>query len=971
MADDAAAQDGQRPAAGEAAHDSRVAGRPEQAGGRLVGRDGVSWSLYIHCPAEGRCAVRLRAGAVCAACLIWALPSVDALAGGEQSYELVFSTYAGGKNWEHARDVCADKDGNVYMVGGTSSPDFPTTPGAYDRTFHDGGKGTGAAGLCDAFVMEFSPEGKLIWSTLLGGPGYDRAYGVEVDAKGYVYVTGRCGPDFPVTPGAFQTKYRGRTVSFYGSQNAFVAKLKPDGSGLVWSSYVGTCAGCRDLAIDADGNVYLPLAISPGRGDTPDWYAKAFSKAFQAKPAGGLDVGVVKVHADGVRVLWATWLAGSGNESGMVSVRVDAQRNVCVVCGTQSKDMPTSDGAHDRTCNGKGGPYYGKLSTDGQRLLFGTYLGGSGTDIACNTHNLAVDAEGNVYGFICTNSADFPTTPGAFDRTYNGGGEVAVVKLSPTGALLASTFIGGKGEEGGDGIYVDKAGNVFFTGHTKSTDFPTTPGAFQAVHGGAGDAFVAVLSADFRRLLYSTYMGGKAGDVGRSACLGPDGSLCVTGSANGPGWPVRNAFQATFAGSNDPRWGNGDCILARFRPTPRAGPQATPEVRRRAAASARAKWLSSRAVTKEIAVRCAVICPLVVLMLAARASLAVQPVFPGPDWQSKSPAQVGLDASKLKAFSDFTAGRGCVTRHGYMVYAWGNHTKPGDVASACKPFFSHFLFKALEEGKVPSLDEKVVRYEPRLGQINKDLGFKDKDITWRHFATQTSCYQVTDKPGSAFCYNDWQMALFWDLLFTRVYGADYATVDEKVLRPLLTDAIGCQDKPTMMAFGLKDRPGRVKISPRDFCRFGLLYLNRGQWNGKSLLNEKLAVMAVTRPLLAALPRASRKLAEIIPGQRSLGSTEKPDNQCPHQGSYSFLWWVNGLDEKGKRLWPGVPEDAYGAFGHGGPRAMALIPSLGLVVSWNDAKLKGWEQVGRAIKLCADAVTDRPAATQPDKSVVSH
>ena len=143
---------------------------------------------------------------------------------------------------------------------------------------------------------------------------------------------------------------------------------------------------------------------------------------------------------------------------------------------------------------------------------------------------------------------------------------MAIVKLSPTGALLRSTLIGGSGDEGPDGIYVDPAGNVFFAGATSSTDFPTTPGAFQATHGGDRDAVVVVLSADFSRLLYSTYMGGKAFDTGRSACLGRDGSLYVTGAANGAGWPVRNAFQANFAGTNDGRWGNGDCILARFKP---------------------------------------------------------------------------------------------------------------------------------------------------------------------------------------------------------------------------------------------------------------------------------------------------------------------------------------------------------------------------------------------------------------------
>jgi hypothetical protein len=349
-------------------------------------------------------------------------------------------------------------------------------------------------------------------------------------------------------------------------------------------------------------------------------------------------------------------------------------------------------------------------------------------------------------------------------------------------------------------------------------------------------------------------------------------------------------------------------------------------------------------------------------MASGPPGLAVEPVFPGDHWQERSPAEVGLDAAKLKTFSDYAGGRGCVTRYGYMVYSWGDPAMAGDVASACKPFFSHFLFKAIEDGKVAGLDERVIKYEPRLGRINEALGFKDRLTAWRHVATQTSCYQLTEKPGTAFCYNDYQMALFCDTLFLRVYGASYDTVDKKVLRPLLAGPLGCQDNPTMMAFGPKDRPGRVAVSPRDFCRFGLLYLRQGKWGEAQLLDEQYAVTAVTSPLPAALPRAKGQAAEVIPGQRTLGSKNVPDNQCPHHGSYSFLWWMNGVDEKGRRLWPGAPDDAFGAFGHGGPRAMVVIPSLDLVLSWNDAKLTGWDQVGQALKLVAAAAAAKPTAT---------
>ncbi len=367
-----------------------------------------------------------------------------------------------------------------------------------------------------------------------------------------------------------------------------------------------------------------------------------------------------------------------------------------------------------------------------------------------------------------------------------------------------------------------------------------------------------------------------------------------------------------------------------------------------------------------------VIIAVVVAQMSALPALAGKPVFPGKTWAVKTPAEVGLDKDKLKAFSDYLGGRGCVTRGGVMVYTWGNYKRRGDVASACKPWYSHFLFKALEDGKIPSLDEKIVKYEPRLKDINKDLGYKDRDITWRHVANQISCYGLVEKPGAAYAYNDWQMAMFWDCLFKKVYGATYKNVDAKVLQPLLTKPLQCEDAPTMMVFGVKNRPGRVGVSPRDFCRLGLLYLHKGNWRGKQLISEKHAVTAVTSPLPLSIPRAGRKAAEMIPGQRSIGSRSIPDNQCDHDGGYSWLWWINGIGRDGKRNWPDVPTDAYGAFGHAaGKRALVVIPSLDIVVSWNDTLLHRKDKnANGALKLLVASVTDTRAGPAQGQIAVS-
>jgi hypothetical protein len=500
--------------------------------------------------------------------LFGAVPARPVLA--EESYDLSFSTYLGGTGWEHARDVCADSHGNIYVCGGTASRDFPTTPGAYRRALRTGDT---SGDVCDAFICKFAPDGRLIWSTYLGGPGYDRAYGIEVDEQGYVYVAGRAGRGFPTTPDAFQPQFQGYNSGGYGGfQNAFVAKLSPDGSRLLWASYVGVAQLCRDIAIDARGDIYLPLGF-PNKGITPpaDW----FTHAFQKTPKGGTDCGAVKLSGDGRKVLWATWLGGSADESQAASIRVDAKGYVSLYFHTLSPDMPTTAETFGRKYNGKGDGFVVRLTPDGSGLAFGAYLGGNG-DEQISTHNLAVDREGNVCVSTQTSSTDFPTTAGAVQRKLRGKTDMAVVKFSPTGALLAATYLGGRGEENADGIYVAEEGNVLVTGETSSDDFPVTQNAFQRKFGGNHDAVLVRLDGGLTRILYATYLGGPAYDNGRSGFLGRDGSLYVTGSSDGGGWPTRNAFQSAFAGG-PAEWGAGDVILAKFVRRISTGGSAAPD----------------------------------------------------------------------------------------------------------------------------------------------------------------------------------------------------------------------------------------------------------------------------------------------------------------------------------------------------------------------------------------------------------
>jgi hypothetical protein len=455
---------------------------------------------------------------------------------------LSFSTYLGGSSGETLRDVTTDSQGNIYVTGGTSSADFPTTAGAYDRTHN---------GSADVFVTKLDPSGtQILWSTFVGGPNHDRAYGIEVDAQGYVYIAGRAGAGFPVTTGAFQTTFKGGDGGIYGTQDGFVCKIAPTGASLVWCSYFGTedAAIIRDLAVDASGDVYLAGGYFSG-----SWVAGVQS-AFVNTPRGGNDVVLAKVKGDGTRVLWAAYAGGSGNEDNTPSVRLDSAGSPYVLFTTESGGIATS-GAADTTYGGNQDMFVAKYNAANGARVWGTYIGGSDNE-STETHEFAgIDAQGNVYVTGPTLSADFPVTTGAFDTTFNGpsgGNDVFVVKIAPDGSrFLAATYLGGNGWDRSEGATVDAAGNVYFTGVTSSTNFPVTTDAVQQILRGGSDAIVVKLSPDLSTLLYGSYLGGTGDEGGRCAAVDGGGAILLGGDTNSADWPVVNAWQRTRNGTGD------------------------------------------------------------------------------------------------------------------------------------------------------------------------------------------------------------------------------------------------------------------------------------------------------------------------------------------------------------------------------------------------------------------------------------
>jgi hypothetical protein len=226
---------------------------------------------------------------------------------------------------------------------------------------------------------------------------------------------------------------------------------------------------------------------------------------------------------------------------------VDASGNAYVVGSTGSPDFPTTQAALQTTYGGGIDAFVTKLNAAGSALVYSTYLGGSNYDYA---YGIAIDAPGNAYVTGLTDSADFPTTPGAFQTTY---AEIFVSKLSAAGsALVYSTFLGGGVYDSGYSIAVDASGNAYVTGRTYSPNFPTTPDAFQTTYGGGFDAFVSKLNAAGSVLLYSTYLGGNDDEQGHGIAVDASGNAYVTGYTGSSNFPTTpGAFQTTYGSGGD------------------------------------------------------------------------------------------------------------------------------------------------------------------------------------------------------------------------------------------------------------------------------------------------------------------------------------------------------------------------------------------------------------------------------------
>lgn len=411
-------------------------------------------------------------------------PALDSTLGGQQDAfvskldstgtTLIYSTYLGGSSADSARAIAVDSFGNAYVTGITGSSDFPATMGVVQGM---------PGGSADAFVTKLNSNGSaLVYSTYLGGAGFDQGVGIDVDTTENAYITGSTASTvFPTTMGAFDTSCGTDGTCNGGLADAFVTKLNSTGTALSYSTYLGGSAGDSGNAIALDGSNNAYVAGSSQSTNFPN--------DVMGSPPAVPNAFLTKVNSTGAALSYSFLIGGSGTDSGL-GVAVDGPGSAYITGFTSSADFLTTMGAFQTACpNPCAEAFVERFDTTGTAILYATYLGGTGDDQA---QAIAIDSTGNAYITGFTFSDNFP--PMDPIQTIRGGASDAfVTKLSANASsLVYSTFLGGSSEDSGNAIAVDGNGVAYIGGGTLSTNFWHVA-AFQASSAspGANEGFLS------------------------------------------------------------------------------------------------------------------------------------------------------------------------------------------------------------------------------------------------------------------------------------------------------------------------------------------------------------------------------------------------------------------------------------------------------------------------------------------------
>ncbi|MFC1508289.1 SBBP repeat-containing protein [Candidatus Omnitrophota bacterium] len=393
---------------------------------------------------------------------------------------LVYSTFIGGSASDVASGIAVDSSGNAYITGTSPSSDFPTTYGAYDESYNGGSSSNEGRG--DIFVAMLNASGNsLVYSTFIGGTGDDIGKQIVLDGSNNIHITGQTSSsDYPTTTGAYDEVYNGTNDVVY-------AKLNSTFSNLLYSTFIGGSSNeiGNNIALDSTGNIHIC-------GNTSSSDFPTSSGAYDETYNSSWDGFITKFNPSG-NIIFSTYLGGSGND-GIYNQDVDDSGNI-YLAGYCSTGFPTTTGAYDETHNGaEQEGFISKINASGNLLLYSTFITGSGRGYIKDL-KLSPDGSGilNFVGLVY--SGGFPVTAGAFDESFNGEPDGVLGRFSISdNTLLYSTYFGGSGNDALDCIDIDESNNVYVSGQTYSSDFPTTTGAYDESHNGLADTFVAKFS---------------------------------------------------------------------------------------------------------------------------------------------------------------------------------------------------------------------------------------------------------------------------------------------------------------------------------------------------------------------------------------------------------------------------------------------------------------------------------------------
>ena len=421
---------------------------------------------------------------------------------------LLYSTYLGGSaiantefgQGDYGHAIAIDSQGNAYVTGWTYSSNFPVTSNAYQIT-----NKAAAHSEATGFISKLNSNGTvLIYSTFLGGSTLDEPISIALDGQNNVFTTGfTFSTDYPTTVGALQTT---NNSGSRGQWNTFVSKLNSNGSGLIYSTYLG---GSGEYGSTVDGNYAGPYVAVDGSDDAyVESYAQssdfpvttgAYQTTNKAFANGGSNITLSKLNPAGTSLVYSTYIGGSSYpgefSEGLV---LDSSGNAYLTGYTYSHDFPVTSGAFQSTnkgaASGNDTGFVTKVNPSGTGLIYSTYLGGSGGDDA---YSVALDNSLDLYVAGTSASADFPVTANSYQSTLKASADAYLVELNPSGSSeLYGTYFGGSGNDGVYQVALDPLGNVYLAGYTGSSDFPVTAGAFETTYNSEyNTAFVAEFSA--------------------------------------------------------------------------------------------------------------------------------------------------------------------------------------------------------------------------------------------------------------------------------------------------------------------------------------------------------------------------------------------------------------------------------------------------------------------------------------------